>query len=116
MLKWSGELIGVAGQVGFFAGETILRSPELGAESVQEVVEALKKPLRGQPAHKVSPTGERASDASKNAVVHAMRQRVTALDDQRQQLLARIQQLEERIEVLYGELYANRSKAPFAKR
>jgi hypothetical protein len=32
-----------------------------------------------------------------------MRQRVTTLDNERQQLLARIQQLEERIEVLYGE-------------
>ena len=38
VLERSGQLIGVAGQVGFFAGETILGSPELGAESVQEVV------------------------------------------------------------------------------
>src|SRR6266568_5776558 len=31
-VEWSGELVGVAGQVGFFAGETILGCPELGAE------------------------------------------------------------------------------------
>src|SRR5207244_10747295 len=43
-VEWSGGLGGVAGQVGFFAGETILGSPELGAESVQEVVEALEEP------------------------------------------------------------------------
>jgi hypothetical protein len=41
-----------------------------------------------------------------------MRQRVTTLDNERQQLLARIQQLEERIEVLYGELYAKRLELP----
>src|ERR1700686_4660399 len=44
VVEWPGELVGVAGQVGFFAGETILRGPELGAESVKEVVEALEEP------------------------------------------------------------------------
>ena len=34
VLKPSGELIGVAGQVGFFAGEAILRGLELGIECV----------------------------------------------------------------------------------
>ena len=46
--------------------------------------------------------------------MRAMRQRVTTLDNERQQLLIRIQQLEERIEVLYGELYAKRVDAPYA--
>src|SRR5216684_6548281 len=44
VLKRSGELIGVAGQVGFFAGEAILRGLELGPQSVQEVVEPLEQP------------------------------------------------------------------------
>ena len=34
VLKRSGELIGVARQVGFFAGEAILRRLELGIECV----------------------------------------------------------------------------------
>jgi hypothetical protein len=33
---------------------------------------------------------------------------VTTLDNDQQQLLARIDQLQQRIEVLYGELYAKR--------
>ena len=70
--------------------------------------------LRGQRAHRAGPPAERASDASKDAIVRAMRQRVTTLDNERQQLLIRIQQLEERIEVLYGELYAKRVDAPYA--
>ena len=70
--------------------------------------------LRVQPAHKASPPGERASDASKDAIVRALRQRVTTLENERQQLGARIQQLEERIEVLYGELYARRVDVPYA--
>jgi hypothetical protein len=45
-------------------------------------------------------------------IVRAIRQRVTTLDNERQQLLARIQQLEERIEVLYAELYAKRLELP----
>ena len=44
VLKGSGELIGVAGQVGFFAGEAILRRLELGIECVKEVVEPLEEP------------------------------------------------------------------------
>jgi hypothetical protein len=38
VVEWPGERVGVAGQVGFRARETILRSSKLGAESVQEVV------------------------------------------------------------------------------
>ena len=37
VLERSGELIGVAGQVGFFAGEAILCRLELGVECVKEV-------------------------------------------------------------------------------
>ncbi len=44
VLKRSGELIGVASQVGFFAGEAILRRLELGIECVKEVVEPLEEP------------------------------------------------------------------------
>lgn len=42
-VEWSGELIGVAGQVGFFAREAILRGLELGRQSVQDVVEPLER-------------------------------------------------------------------------
>jgi hypothetical protein len=37
VLKRSGELIGVASQVGFFAGQAILCRPELGIQCVKEV-------------------------------------------------------------------------------
>ena len=70
--------------------------------------------LRGQPADKAGPPAERASEASKEAIVRALRQRVGTLDDERRRLLARIQQLEERVEVLYGELYAKRVDSPAA--
>jgi hypothetical protein len=70
--------------------------------------------LRGQPYGKAGAPAERASDASKDAITRALRQRVTTLNNERQQLLARIQQLEERIEVLYGELYVKRVNAPHA--
>ena len=44
VLKRSGELIGVASQVGFFAGEAIVCRLELGIECVKEVVEPLEEP------------------------------------------------------------------------
>src|SRR5258708_40077426 len=44
VLKRSGDLIGGAGQVGFFAREAILRRLELGIESVNEVIEPLEEP------------------------------------------------------------------------
>jgi hypothetical protein len=70
--------------------------------------------LRGQPGHKASPPSERASDASKDAIVRAMRQHVTTLDNERQQLLARICELKQRVEVLYGELYGRQEQPPEA--
>ena len=66
--------------------------------------------LRGQPALKSGSPPERASDASKDAILRALRQRVGMLDDERRRLLVRIQQLEERVEVPYGELYAKRGE------
>jgi hypothetical protein len=70
--------------------------------------------LRGELADKPGPPAERATDASKDAMVRALRQRVNTLDSERLQLLARIDQLGERIEVLYGELYAKRVDSPQA--
>ena len=70
--------------------------------------------LRGQPVDKTARPAERASDASKDAIVRALRQRVNALDNERQHLLARIVELQQRIEVLYGELYAKRVDSPYA--
>ena len=46
--------------------------------------------------------------------MRALRQRVTTLDNERHQLLARTDQLQQRIEVLYGELYAKRVDGPYA--
>jgi predicted RNase H-like nuclease (RuvC/YqgF family) len=78
-----------------------------------DVKERIRR-LRGQPADKAGPPAERASYASKDAIVRALRQRVTTLDNERHQLLARIDQLQQRIEVLYGELYAKRVDGPYA--
>ena len=46
VLKRSGELIGVAGQVGLFAGEAILCRLELGIQCVKEVLSAPSLALR----------------------------------------------------------------------
>jgi Family of unknown function (DUF6262) len=70
--------------------------------------------LRVQPSHKTSPPAERASAASRDAIVRVLRQRVTALDTERQQLLAHINELQQRIEMLYGELYAKQLQVPYA--
>ena len=70
--------------------------------------------LRSQPIHEARPPSERASDASKDAIVRALRQRATTLDTERQQLIARVKELEERIELLYGELYAKQVDSPSA--
>jgi hypothetical protein len=78
-----------------------------------DVKERIRR-LRGQSADKAGPPAERASDASKDAIVRALRQRVTTLDNERHQLLARIDQLQQRIEVLYGEVYAKRVDGPYA--
>ncbi len=78
-----------------------------------EVKERITR-LRGHPDGKAGPPVESASHASKDAIVRALRLRVGTLDDERRRLLARIQQLEERIEVLYGELYGKRVDAPHA--
>ena len=44
VLERSGELIGVASLVGFFAGEAILCRLELGIECVKKVIEPLEEP------------------------------------------------------------------------
>lgn len=70
--------------------------------------------LRGQTVDMAGRPSERASDASKDAIVRALRQRVSTLDNERRLLLARIDELQQRIEVLYGELYAKRVDMPHA--
>ncbi len=72
-----------------------------------EVKERIMR-MRGQSVRRLAARAESASDTSKNAMMRALRQQVELLGKQRKQLLARIKQLEERIEVLYGELYAER--------
>ena len=44
--------------------------------------------------------------------MRALRQRVGTLDEERRRLLARIEQLEARVDLLYGELYAKRAAMP----
>jgi hypothetical protein len=68
--------------------------------------------LRGQPDGKAGPPPERASDASNDAVVRAVRQGVGTLDEERRRLLARVEQLKARVEVLYGDFYAKRAAMP----
>ncbi len=69
--------------------------------------------LRSQDPSRPTPAvAERASEASKNAMLHALRQRVADLEQDRRDLLKKIQQLEERAEVLYGELYRDRLDRP----
>ena len=45
-------------------------------------------------------------------MLHALRQRVADLEQDRRDLLKKIQQLEERAEVLYGEIYRDRLDRP----
>jgi hypothetical protein len=62
--------------------------------------------LRSQvPQRAASAAVERASGASKDAMLRILRQRIEELERDRRGLLERIQQLEERAELLYGELY-----------
>jgi hypothetical protein len=69
--------------------------------------------LRSQDAPRPTPAAaEHASEASKNAMLRALRQRVAELEQDRRSLLKKIQQLEERAEVLYGELYQDRLDRP----
>jgi hypothetical protein len=70
--------------------------------------------LRGQTVDMAGRPAERASDASKDAIVRALRQRVSTLDSERRLLLARVDELQQRIEVLYGVLYAKRVDMPLA--
>ncbi|MGI9146687.1 MAG: DUF6262 family protein [Chloroflexota bacterium] len=70
--------------------------------------------LRGQTLDMARRPSERASDASKDAIVRALRQRVGTLDKERLLLLARIDELQQRIEFLYGELYTKRVDSPYA--
>jgi hypothetical protein len=44
--------------------------------------------------------------------VRAVRQGVGTLDEERRRLLARVEQLKARVEMLYGELYARRAAMP----
>jgi hypothetical protein len=70
--------------------------------------------LRRQTVDMAGRPSERASDASKDAIVRALRERVSTLDKERQLLVARIDELQQWIEVLYGELYAKRVDLPYA--
>jgi hypothetical protein len=103
-----------AGETITFRRVAIVARVSTGWLYAQPDVKARIIRLRGQPARKAGAPAERASDASKDAIVRALRQRATMLDNERRQLLARIEELQQRIEVLYGELYAKRVVSPNA--
>jgi hypothetical protein len=54
---------------------------------------------------------ERASDASKDAIIKTLRVRIAELEQTRRELTDKNQQLQKQLEVLYGELYGQRSRA-----
>jgi hypothetical protein len=55
-----------------------------------------------RPAHH---SAERASDASKDAIIKTLRLRIAELEQTRRELTDKNQQLQKQVEVLYGELY-----------
>jgi hypothetical protein len=65
---------------------------------------------RGEPRPAYRNT-ERASDASKDAIIKTLRVRIAELERTRRELTDKNQQLQKQLEVLYGELYGQRSRA-----
>jgi len=61
-----------------------------------------------RPAHHSS---ERASDASKDAIIKTLRLRIAELEHTRRELADKNQQLQKQVEVLYGELYGRQGRA-----
>ena len=54
---------------------------------------------------------ERASDASKDAIMKTLRVRIAELEQTRRELTGKNQQLQQQLDVLYGELYGQRNRA-----
>jgi hypothetical protein len=106
------ELLRAGGPISFRRVATMARVCTGWLYAQPDVKEQIKR-LRDQTVDKGG-RPERASDASKDAIMRALRQHVSTIDKERQRLLARIDELQQRIEVLYGELYAKRVDSPCA--
>jgi hypothetical protein len=65
---------------------------------------------QGQP-RRAHHSSERASDASKDAIIKTLRLRITELEQTRRELADKNQQLQKQVEVLYGELYGRQGRA-----
>ena len=75
-----------------------------------ERIRQLRAQGEPRPAHHST---ERASDASKDAIIKTLRLRITELEQTRRELADKNQQLQKQVEVLYGELYSRqRRKQP----
>jgi len=61
-----------------------------------------------RPAHRPE---ERASDASKDAIIRTLRLRIAELEQGRRELSEKNQQLQRQVEVLYGEIYGRARRA-----
>ncbi len=68
--------------------------------------------LRAQGEPRPAPySAERASDASKDAIIKTLRLRIAELEQARRELADKNQQLQKQVEVLYGELYDRQRRA-----
>jgi len=67
-----------------------------------ERIRQLRAQGEPRPAHHST---ERASDASKDAIIKTLRLRIAELEQARRELADKNQQLQKQVEVLYGELY-----------
>ena len=73
-----------------------------------ERIRQLRAQGEPRPAHHST---ERASDASKDAIIKTLRLRIAELEQARRELADKNQQLQKQVEVLYGELYGRQGRA-----
>src|SRR5712691_7895149 len=78
-----------------------------------ERIRQLRAQGEPRPAHHST---ERASDASKDAIIKTLRLRIAELDQTRRELADKNQQLQKQVEVLYGELYGRHERGQPADR
>ena len=74
-----------------------------------ERIRQLRAQGEPRPAHH---SAERASDASKDAIIKTWRLRIAELEQTRRELTDKYQQLQKQVEVLYGELYDRQRQQP----
>jgi hypothetical protein len=91
------------GEVGRVSSAFLYRELDL-AERIRQ----LRAQTESRPAHRPE---ERASDASKDAIIKTLRLRVAELEQARRELAEKNQQLQRQVEVLYGEIYGRARQA-----